>query len=291
MWCIGGPLGDYKNWDENLPKTILKAVNLKRIYVRFRCDRERTPQTVLFLSHQNWSRSIYTITSNVSMEINLSVDENLFLSKLSRNWRRNLAAAREKHLITKLDSNPNIQEICRTYAEMEARKNLPQQFSQEKLEYLFKYSGSNLIFYRCEDSSGNLLCFRGCLRIGNRAVDYLAATTKLGIEQRASYVTLWKLLEHCKELGVEYYDLGGINPWDNPGVYKFKKETGARELEYLGEWDWSNKSWLRLIGNWAIWNKQKIRKVESHLNSNFAVNKQSAETLKSNLNPRLKHIN
>jgi hypothetical protein len=48
------------------------------------------------------------------MEINLSVDENLFLSKLSRNWRRNLAAAREKHLITKLDSNPNIQEICRT---------------------------------------------------------------------------------------------------------------------------------------------------------------------------------
>ena len=289
MWCTGGPLGDYKNWGEKLPETILKIVNLKRLYLRFRCDRERKPETILFLDYQNWSRSVFTITSNVSMEIDLSVDENLLLSKLSRNWRRNLKAAAADNFTIKLCPNPNIEELSRVYAEMQARKNLPEQFSGEKLENLFKYSGSNLIFYRCENSSGNLLCFRGCLRIGNRACDYLAATTKLGIEQRASYPTLWQLLKHCREQGVDYYDLGGIDPWENPGVYKFKKETGARQIEYLGEWDWANKSWLRLFGNWAIWKKQKIRKVESRFVSKHSAFNRPAKISESLLEPELKN--
>ena len=264
MWCTGGPLGDFKSWDESLPKTILKATGLNRLYMRFRCDRERHAQAVLFLNHQNWSRSIYTITSNVSMELNLSSDENLLLSKFSRNWRRNLKTAETSDLVIKLCTKADIDELCDVYSEMETRKNLPQQFSREKLENLFKFAGSDLIFYRCEDAlTSELLCFRGCLRIGNRACDYLAATTKRGIEQRASFATFRQLLKHCREHGVRHYDLGGIDPWENPGVYKFKKETGAREIEYLGEWDWANSHWLRLFGNLAIWQKQKIRKGES----------------------------
>ena len=274
MWSTGGPIGDIKTWDESLPKTVLKAAQLKRLYLRFRCDRERNAQTVLFLNHQNWLRSLYTITSNVSMELDISADEDTLLSKFSRNWRRNLKAAKENNLIIKLWANPDVEEICKVYREMESRKHLPQQFSAEKLANLFKFGGSNLIFYRCEDASGNLLCFRGCLRIADRAGDYLAATTERGIKQRASYLTLLHLLKNCREQGVHYYDLGGIDPWENSGVYRFKKETGAREIEYLGEWDWASGQWLRLLGNIAIWQKQKIRKVESHFVSSHISHKQ-----------------
>ena len=72
---------------------------------------------------------------------------------------------------------------------------------------------------------------------------------------------------------MRYYDLGGIDLWQNPGVYTFKKETGARQIEYLGEWDWASQPWLRLFGNWAIWQKQKIRKVESFSVSNYLPHK------------------
>ena len=62
----------------------------------------------------------------------------------------------------------------------------------------------------------------------------------------ASYFVFWEVLEHCRKLGVTTYDLGGIDPFANRGVYTFKKETGAKEVELLGEWDWASSFWLRI---------------------------------------------
>jgi hypothetical protein len=283
MWCAGGPVGKLETWNESLPQTVLQAVNLKRLYLRFRCDRERDARTVLFLNHHNWSRSIYTMTSGVSMELDLSADEAELGRRLSGKWRRNLKLAQQNDLVIERCEKPDIREIFDVYAEMEARKNLARQFSLERLENLFARAGSNLIFYRCEEAAtGRLLSFRGCLAIGNRAGDYLAATTERGRELRASYATFWELIRRCRHEGVRFYDLGGIDPWANPGVYTFKKETGARQIEYIGEWDWASAQWLRLLGNWAIRQKQKIRRVETRLGSNKVnLHRQPDENLKS----------
>lgn len=265
LWCVGGLVGNIEAWDENLRKTILDATGLKRLYVRFRCDRERNVTDALFLNYRGWARSIVPMTSSFSMELDLTGDEDALCSKLARRWRRNLRTAEQNNLTIKICPNPDIEEISRVYIEMEKRKNLPQQFSPEKLENLFKQAQSNLIFYRCEDEDGNLICFRGCLTVGNRACDYLAATTEKGRELRASYAVLWQMLGHCREQGIEFYDLGGIDPWENPGVHTFKKETGAREVEFLGEWDWATSPWLRLLGNWAIGRRQNRKSSESTL--------------------------
>ena len=267
LWCVGGPVGDVQTWDESLQKTILETSGVKRLYVRFRCDRERNVADALFLNHRGWSRSISPLTSSFSMELNLT-DEDALFSKLSRRWRRNLRTAAQTNLVIKICANPDVEEISHVFAEMEARKNLPQQFSPEKLENLFKNAASNLIFYRCEDKSGNLICFRGCLTVGNRACDYLGASTEKGRELRASYAVLWQMLWHCREQGIEIYDMGGIDPWANPGVYTFKKETGAREVEFLGEWDWATSPALRFLGNWAIGRRQNRKAAESTTVSN-----------------------
>lgn len=288
MWCAGGPVGNIETWGEELHNAVLGETKLKRLYLRFRCDRERDINGVLFLKSQHWTPSLFSMTSCVSMELNLSISEDKLFSGLSRNWRRNLKAAKANDLRIKLCPYPDIKEICAVYAEMEERKSLPLQFSYEKLEELFSNAKSNLIFYRCEDASGKLLCFRGCLVTGNRACDYLAATTEQGRELRASYAVLWTLLEHCQREGVLYYDLGGIDLWSNPGVYKFKKETGARQIEYLGEWDWANQTWLRLLGNWAIWHKQKIRKVESFSILNYLPHKWFSNKLDSSPQSEIK---
>lgn len=268
LWCVGGPVGDVRAWDESLRKTILDTTGLKRLYMRFRCDRERTVSDALFLNHRGWSRSISPMTSSFSMELDLAGGEDTLNSRLSRSWRRNLRIGKQNNLVIKICADPDAEEISRVYGEMEARKNLPQQFSPEKLENLFRHAAGNLIFYRCEDESGNLICFRGCLTIGNRACDYLAATTEKGREMRASYAVLWKIFRHCREQGIEYYDLGGIDPWKNPGVYTFKKQTGAREVEFLGEWDWATSPALKLLGNWAIGRRQNRQSAESTAVSN-----------------------
>jgi lipid II:glycine glycyltransferase (peptidoglycan interpeptide bridge formation enzyme) len=46
--------------------------------------------------------------------------------------------------------------------------------------------------------------------------------------------------------------MGGIDPENNKGVYHFKKGTGAKEIRYLGEWEWSNSEMFRKVANWGI---------------------------------------
>ena len=281
LWCAGGPVGDVRTWDESLRETILETTGLKRLYMRFRCDRERNVGDTLFLNHRGWSRSISPMTSSFSMELDLTGGEDALFSKLKRNWRRNFRLASQNNLTIKICANPDVEEISRVYAGMETRKNLPQQFSPEKLENLFKHAKSNLIFYRCEDEFGNLISLRGCLIVGNRACDYLAATTEKGREMRASYAVLWQLLRRCREQGIEIYDLGGIDPWKNPGVYTFKKEIGAREVEFLGEWDWATSPVLQFLGNWAIGRRQNRKSAESTSPSNSKAHGRRANTLKA----------
>ena len=263
MWCVGGLVGDIRAWDENLRKTVLKSTGLKHLYFRFRCDRERTIRDVLFLNNAHWARSSFMMTSGLSMELDLSQTEDELLAGLSSSWRRNLKLAQKNNLVIKRCLNPDIEELCRVFAEMESQKNLPPLFSREKLENLFKHNKENLIFYRCEDEEGNLLCFRACLIAGNRACDYLAAASEPARKTRASYAALWELILECRKQGVIHYDLGGIDPFANPGVYTFKKETGAREVEFLGEWDWATSGGLRFLGNWAIQRRQKTKPVKT----------------------------
>ena len=71
------------------------------------------------------------------------------------------------------------------------------------------------------------------------------------------------MINYLQESEVQFYDLGGIDPWANPGVYTFKKETGAREVELLGEWDSASSEWLRLFGNLAISKRENIKRSRS----------------------------
>ena len=259
LWCAGGPVGDVKTLDRSLQQTLLKTTNLKRLYCRFRCDRERSIGEALALNQQSWMRSWFMQYSNWTMELDLRPDEAQMLSNCSRNWRRNLLRAQKNNLQIRLWADPDIDEIIEVYAEMQARKNLPQLISRQQLEALFERVGSNFICYRADDEDGKVVALRGCLIAGGRALDYLAASTERGRDLRASYVVFWKLLQECSRRGAQFYDLSGIDPHENPGVYSFKKETGARHVELLGEWDWASSNWLRCLGNWAIWQRHRLK--------------------------------
>lgn len=263
IWCAGGPIGDVKAWDENLQKTLLAATGLKRLYCRFRCDRERSMDEVLTLNGQNWTRADFVWHSCQTMELDLSKSEAEMLAGCSRNWRRNLSKAQKNNLQIRLWSQPDVDEIVEAYAEMESRKNLPEQFSREELQTLFEQTRENLICYRADDKDGNLLALRACLVVGDYALDHLAVTTARGRELFASYIVLQTLLQSCRERKIKRYDLSGVDPQKNPGVFKFKRESGARFIEQLGEWDWASSDWLRRLGNFAIQQRQRLHQAKA----------------------------
>src|SRR5579884_1218458 len=59
--------------------------------------------------------------------------------------------------------------------------------------------------------------------IGNTGIYLLGATHDAGLNTKAAYLLHWTAIKQLKEQGLRYYDLGGIDPEKNPGVYHFKK--------------------------------------------------------------------
>jgi hypothetical protein len=68
--------------------------------------------------------------------------------------------------------------------------------------------------------------------IGSTGVYLLGATDELGMKCKGAYLLQWRLIEALKQQGLPFYDLAGINPQLNPGVYHFKKGFGGREASY-----------------------------------------------------------
>jgi CelD/BcsL family acetyltransferase involved in cellulose biosynthesis len=66
--------------------------------------------------------------------------------------------------------------------------------------------------------------------MGDSAVYLLGATSDEGLNSKGAYLLQWALIKWLKENGFRWYDLGGINPERNPGVYHFKKGMSGADV-------------------------------------------------------------
>jgi lipid II:glycine glycyltransferase (peptidoglycan interpeptide bridge formation enzyme) len=66
--------------------------------------------------------------------------------------------------------------------------------------------------------------------LGDTAVYLLGASNEVGRKSKAAYLLQWRAIEAATELGCSSYDLGGVNPDANPGVYRFKDRMGGVDL-------------------------------------------------------------
>jgi lipid II:glycine glycyltransferase (peptidoglycan interpeptide bridge formation enzyme) len=73
--------------------------------------------------------------------------------------------------------------------------------------------------------------------IGDTGIYLLGATNDAGMKAKGSYLLQWRFIEWLKERDCRWYDLGGINPEGNPGVYHFKSGVSGRDVSHIGEFD------------------------------------------------------
>ena len=265
LWSEGGPVGDLSVCDESLQAIIRETVGLKRLYCRFRCDQPRAVPKVLQLKALGWNVPWAAMNSGYTAVLDLNADEKALLARATRNWRANVRRAEKNTIVTQQWLNPTADAIHSAFHSMEKAKGLDEQHSREEIEQLLEKAGHQLILYRSVDERGELLSLGGALVCGSQANLWLFATTEQGRTSRASYAVFWALVQHCKGVGVTAYDLGGIDPVNNAGVYRYKKDSGATLVELLGEWDWATQPWLRWFGNWAIHQRSRVRRAEKLL--------------------------
>ena len=221
-WSPGGPVGKLSSWNKDWSKEIASAIGVKHLYFRMRFDRERDINDVLAMNKSGWMRSWFILHSSWTVGLDLTKSDEELSGKFSRSWRRNLKLSRKRNVSTRLWTNPDVDRILKVFNEMQECKNLPALVNREELEQLFSSVRENMVCMAAYNENDQLLAIRICLLSGSRAIDYLAATGSEGRKNYASYGLLAGLLSECRTRGVIDYDLGGIDPHENPEVYQFK---------------------------------------------------------------------
>jgi len=69
--------------------------------------------------------------------------------------------------------------------------------------------------------------------MGDSAIYLLGATSDAGLQSKGGYLLHWTFIQWCKTNGVRWYDLGGIDPLGNPGVYHFKRGFSGADVTQL----------------------------------------------------------
>ena len=251
-WVAGCPPELIPNIDDCFYKILIKSSGCLFVYCRISVMTEELGYESDLLKHLTWEKPSFTINSGLSMILDLNCGTEEVRKRFSKNWRHNLKRSNKYGLTFERWDNPNSHEMYMIYKEMEEYKGIKNQFTLRQIQSTIDNLGKNLILYRCTDENDVLIAFRGIGIYGNRILDLFAAATPNARKVYATYGLFWSIVKYYCDNEMQHYDLGGIDPDGNPGVYNFKKGTGAREVEYIGEWEWANFPFLRYVANIAI---------------------------------------
>lgn len=166
-----------------------------------------------------------------------------------RNWKRNAKKAVESDLKFEYIAKPTMEDaktVCHMFDEMSETKHLGFTLEPKSLYELIISSGYRF-YYVCKD--GKPLCARIVYVYRDMAEDVFAANSDDSREYSATHFMMDSVFKDLKGIGATSFDFSRIPPSNNEtdSVYIFKKATGGKEVQYLGEWIWAKKQIVPLL--------------------------------------------
>ena len=160
---------------------------------------------------------------------------------LNAKWRNKLNGAERNGLsITEGADAEFYSKFVAVYREMMARKNFETTVDVAEFQRIQEGlpGGLKMQVFLCE-REGRVLNALVVSAIGDTAIYLLGATSDEGLKLKGAYLLQWRGIQWLKERGCCWYDLGGINAAQNPGVFEFKSGFGGQETEQLGTFEMS----------------------------------------------------
>jgi lipid II:glycine glycyltransferase (peptidoglycan interpeptide bridge formation enzyme) len=151
------------------------------------------------------------------------------LEELRRNldpkWRNKLSGAEKNNLrVVAGNGREEYQTFCQLFYQMRNRKAFKTKVDIEEFqriqEDLAKPHGMQILI--CENK-GIPVAGVVASAMGDSAIYLLGATSDDGLTTKGAYLLQWTVIQWLKENGIRWYDLGGIDPEGNPGVFSFKR--------------------------------------------------------------------
>ncbi|MGE4180644.1 MAG: lipid II:glycine glycyltransferase FemX [Limisphaerales bacterium] len=171
------------------------------------------------------------------VDLTLSIEE--LRKNLSQRWRSKLKnAERAGYSVSQCDSDSAYERFLGAYDQMMARKRFATTVDVREFATMQKglLPGQRMRVFLCE-KDGNLLNALVVAPGGDSGIYLLAATSDAGLQENGAFLLQWHAIQWLKESGRAWYDLGGVNPDANPGVYQFKSGMGGHDVHQLGQFD------------------------------------------------------
>jgi len=147
-------------------------------------------------------------------------------------WRNKLSGAEKNNL--KVVSGRGCEQyetFCHLYREMRKRKSFETTVDVDEFGRIQDQLAEphRMQVFICEDK-GTPVAGVVVSAMGNSAIYLLGATSDAGLHTKGAYLLQWSVIQWLKENGVRWYDLGGIDPEGNPGVFSFKKGLSGLDV-------------------------------------------------------------
>jgi lipid II:glycine glycyltransferase (peptidoglycan interpeptide bridge formation enzyme) len=159
-----------------------------------------------------------------------SLDE--LRKKLDPKWRNKLKQAERNDLTVISGTGTDLyQTFCEMYSQMRRRKEFETTVDVEEFGRIQNAlsDAQRMHVLICQDK-GIPVAGIVVSAMGNSAIYLLGATSDAGLNARGAYLLQWSVIQHLKEKGIRFYDLGGIDPVKNLGVYQFKRGLSGADV-------------------------------------------------------------
>lgn len=159
---------------------------------------------------------------------------------LDKKWRNCLSKAERSGLvIEEATDDESFDEFVTLYTQLLERKQLAPSADIQKHRRVQQALPGALKMRVVLARHGGKACAGALISaIGDTAVYLFGATNDLGMRTCAAYLVQWHCVTTLKGRGFGFYDLNGIDPVANPGVYHFKRGLGGRdgrEVAFIGQ--------------------------------------------------------
>jgi hypothetical protein len=174
-----------------------------------------------------------------TLRVDLRQEPDIIRKRLDGKWRNQLNAA-ERNGLTILEGSEDTlyRQFLDLYNEMMARKQFETTVDAaefQQIQQRLPEQQKMIVMISVKDGVPQTALVS--TSVGSTGIYLLGATSNEGMKSKGSYLLQWRMMNRLRERGCHWYDLGGINPETNPGVYHFKSGMGGEEVTGLGRFE------------------------------------------------------
>jgi len=185
--------------------------------------------------------------------LNIDREPEEIRKSMAQKWRNGLNQSEKRGLAIRAGTDPALfREFCDLFSRFIERKQFEVDLTPPfYLSVHERASEPDRFLVTLVDLDGAVVAGHVASLLGDTSVYLLGASSDEGLKAKATYLLQWQAIQAARERGLKWYDLGGIDPEGNPGVYHFKSGLGGQDVTAPGPLEYAATGLRGTVVHWS----------------------------------------